>query len=643
VVVGEEAAVTRLMDSTLDRFDPAAVWGDGWNAVRGGTMTFFAPGLAQVPSRFWSDLGMQGPPPFRRLGAVLEPAGTMALVADMEDPAALSRALAASQQALRAAMAEGLSELVDQLAPFRAWVELHEQTFWSHLDLQTSGNLVTLRTRPSNCGGSLMISALGAAALGAGIALPPTTVPLDIPAHRVAANCQPLAGPPIGFPLQLARVIDPATTSGAAWLLVDFAGLVRQIVPSAAGLLPWALTAEDIQRVLPPASVGLSAWDAPNQPVVAVVQNTQPIPIFFAAMPTALHAFVPAGTIPFPATAIEGVGTVYAMGDSNAMLQRTWDPGTPLGQTLAALPPQAAMVLAVNGAALRDPMVGLLTGGAAQEPIFQTLQSVEDIGVSLDLVHGIRVAAFVREDAPGTATRLSAQIREAVEAMYRELLPGDVGASVVTRLQETVLRTMQVRAEGNVLVLDLLPAHPQGQVGAGPALGIVGALAIIGMRTGSALSGFGEPEPAMPGMPVPFDADPDDPRSLVDGAANWMVAHWGAPEMNLWGKQEPQRFGHNVALYPTREMMQQACAQGGQATRDFTGWTQRFDWMSSYFPPSRPVGMEIEASGVGDDARFTVRVHYDLDCDGQFGILERRGSVQNGMATAAPRVSIAED
>lgn len=631
LIIGVGPAFTRAWGLTagVGAFTPETDWAAGHAIVaQDAIFTMFAADTSRLPAEMIAELRDAGLT-LQRAAFALRPNGTMVAVIDTPDDAPIRRALGASQAAVAQGIAGLRTEMPPQAQGALNYGELVLNALWSQLSLTREGTLTTVATLPAQCGSSLTTSLLGLAALGAGIdlseefpvaAFTPST-------QRVATGCNPMPGPATAFPRDMARVVDFASPGAAGALLIDYAGLLRQALPTLFGLMPVALEPADIIEAFGPNPLGLSSFDQANAWIVAGGSEVGGAPNFFVSYPSSADALIPPGTLAgLPTVPTPGVGTVIAIPDGSAALARTYDPNSPVGQALGALNPASAIALVVDGDAVRQ---GLLLAGMQLtiDPALQTaLANVEAVALGIDQVAGSRLVVRVPTGAANTATQLNQAIAAQIERAIAEAGADPQAAALTRNALQRVQQQLSFTAQGDQLVqLDLIPAGTMD--GGGVSLAIV---------TTAILGGIGYASQAMgPSMDGDWGMDPEFGVNAIAEAA---VREHGNALPGPTGKPLPNRFPPTFGPIPTVADITAACASGQPgAVVDYFQWaTMLGTFTYANAPATSRVSYEMQSAGAGPGAQFTARAISDLDCDGVFATYERVGSAPGGMAFQVP-------
>jgi hypothetical protein len=626
VILGVGPAFTRAWGLTagVGSFAPETDWAAGHAIVSQDSLfSFFTADTTQLQQTVLADLAAAGLS-VQRIALAIRPNGTIVAAIDTPDDAPIRRALGASQAAVAQGIAGLRTEMPPQAQGALNYGELVLRALWSQLSLTREGTLTTIATLPAQCGSSLTTSLLAMAALGAGIDLS-TQFPVAAftpSTQRVASGCNPMPGPATAFPRDMARVVDFASPGAAGALLIDYAGLLRQALPTLFGLMPVALEPADVNEAFGPNPLGLSSFDQANAWIVAGASEVGGAPNFFVSYPSSADALIPPGTLAgLPSVPTPGVGTVIAIPDGAAALARTYDPNSPVGQALGALNPASAVALVVDGDAVRQ---GLLLAGMqlSIDPALQTaLANVEAVALGIDQVAGSRLVVRVPTGAANTATQLNQAIAAQLERAIAQAGADPQAAALTRNALQRVQQQLSFTAQGDQLVqLDLIPAGTMG--GGGVSLAIV---------TTAILGGIGYASQAMDA-----GAEGDwgmDPEFGVNAIAEAAVSVHGNALPGPTGKPLPNRFPPTFGPIPTVAEISTACASGQPgAAVDYLQWaTALGSFTYANAPATSRVSYEVQSAGAGPGAQFTARAVADLDCDGVFATYERFGSTQAGL------------
>ncbi|MBU6161633.1 MAG: hypothetical protein KGO50_10955, partial [Myxococcales bacterium] len=236
VILGVGPAFTRAWGLTpgAGSFAPETDWAAGHAIVSQDSLfSLFTADTTQLQRTVLEDLAAAGLS-VQRAALSVRTNGTVVAALETPDDSALRRALGASQAAIAQGIAGLRTELPPQAQGALNYGDLVVRALWSQLSLTREGNLTTITTLPAQCGSSLTTTLLAMAAIGAGIDLADEfPVAVFTPStQRVATGCNPMPGPATAFPRDMARVVDFAGAGPAGAVLIDYAGLLRQALPT---------------------------------------------------------------------------------------------------------------------------------------------------------------------------------------------------------------------------------------------------------------------------------------------------------------------------------------------------------------------------------------------------------------------------
>jgi hypothetical protein len=626
IILGVGPAFTRAWGMTpgVGSFTPETDWAAGHAVVAQDSLfSIFSGDTARMQDTVLREINAAGLS-IQRLALSVRSNGTLVVAFESPDDSALRRALGASQ----AAMAQGIAELRTELPPQAQgalnYGDLVMRALWSQLSLTREGSLTTISTLPAQCGSSLTTSLLAMAAIGAGIELssefPVATFTPST--QRVATGCNSMPGPATAFPRDMARVVDFASPGAAGVLLIDYAGLMRQALPTFFGMMPVALEPADIVEAFGPNPLGLSSFDQANAWIVAGAGEVGGAPNLFLAYPSSADALIPPGTFAgLTAVPTPGVGSVVAIPDAAAALAGTYDPNSPVGQALGALNPTSAVALVIDGDAVRQ---GLALAGTqlTVDPALQTaLMSVEAVVVGIDQVTGPRLVVRVPTGAANTAAQLNQAITTQLERVITDVGADPQAAALTRSAMQRVQQQLSFTAQGDQLVqLDLIP--PGTMSGGGISLAMV-TTAILG-GIGYSVRQYEDRAMGDWGMDPEFGL-----TTMIDAA---VMAHANVT-MSPAGKPLPNRYPATFGPIPAVTDISAACAAGlPGATVDSLQWATAIGAFTYQEPPATSrVSYEWQSAGAGPGAQFTARAIADLDCDGVFATYERAGFTQAGL------------
>ena len=628
VIVGVGPAFTRAWGLTpgVGSFAPETDWAAGHALVSQDSLfSLFTADTTELQRTVLEDMAAAGLS-VQRAAISVRTNGTVVALLDTPDDAALRRAIGASQAAITQGIAGLRTEMPPQAQGALNYADLVARALWSQLSLTREGNLTTITTLPAQCGSSLTTTLLAMAAIGAGIDLADEfPVAVFTPStQRVATGCNPMPGPATAFPRDMARVVDFAGAGPAGALLIDYAGLMRQALPTLFGMMPVALEPSDIAEAFGANPIGLASFDQANAWIVAAASDSGGMPNLFLAYPSSADALIPPGTFAgLTPTPTPGVGSVIAMPDAAPALARTYDPNSPAGQALGALNPASAIALVFDGDAVRQ---GLALAGMqlTVDPALQTaLANVEAVAIGIDQVAGTRLVVRVPSGAANTATQLNQALSTQLDRLVTEAGADPQAAAITRAAFQRVQQQLSFTAQGDQLVqLDLIPAGSMSGGGVSLAMVTTAILGGIGYSTnqyGSQAIGIGD-----------WGMDPEfGLTSMVDAA---VMAH-GNVTMDPAGKPLPNRYPATFGPIPAVADISAACAAGlPGATVDYLQWATAigaFTYQEA--PATSRVSYEWQSAGAGPGAQFTARAIADLDCDGVFATYERAGFTQAGL------------
>ena len=613
-----------LVAPPVSPINPEAAWAGGWADGNDALIHLFVPDVAGMPDTMRDDLRFGDTTP-SRISMTFSGTGAVRARLGLPSDTGIRQVLGAAQQAMTAGIADMRSELPPQAQSVASYFDLVLRAAWAQLILESADGDVIIGVRESTCGHTWMNSLALLTAVGVGMeegaTYPGAT--FQPQTQRIADNCRPMPGPAAAFPRSMARVVgfESGASPASGAILIDYAGFMRQILPTMAGVLPFALHPEDIAAALPAAQLGLSGYDAAGANVVAAYTDSPALPNFLVAVPESLRAVLPPEAMIFPGVSVPDVGYVVAMPDANAALARLWDASAPWAQTLDALPSNAALAAIVNQGAIRmatDEMRLSVTDGATE--LAAVLSRIEYLAFSTDLVAGSRLAMYFPANAAGEAAQLNSAIRTIVERTSADL-PEDARMVMAPMVSQALNRFQATASGDHVVIIDLAPASTNGDITSAALTALIGLVPsfIEGFTEG--LGSFDEASGGVFGT-----AD-----ELATAVADSAVVYYGSAQFSPDGKVEPSRFPRAFGPLPSPESITAACSIGATtASVPADLWSAGPAVWFQVEPPAGLRSLQFQSAGAGSDASFSVTVTEDTDCDGVFAQYVRIGSVVSG-------------
>ncbi len=421
LAIGAGPAFQQIAAGAIPKtFEPAAVWPAGWSAVGDNAAL-----------TLWVDEPGRLPPAYRDSFATMTARGASRIAVSVATDGSASAAVDAATPVLAAelgrAQAWGRTLLTAQGAtateatrPWLAYAGLVYDSLWSRVTLETEGSTSRVRVAPPQCGSAInnipVIAVLATLLQKAGPAGAPDAAFVP-PKVSLSAACKGLPGPAPALPRSLAQVATPPT-GGAVLALFDTSALLRANLPSFFGLLPYALDAGEIRRVLGEHPLGLSALDASDGSGALYLEQSAGGGGFIIAHPGfADLSFMQRFKGQTDARQVPGLGFVASSPGFPVELRRQGaaDASSPWVRLAEALPADAVLSIGVSRT-----YIAALVGQFARSDLQSALGQAQALALSLGATMDPTITYVVPSGAEAAAGQVKAALAKLVEEQSRQ-------------------------------------------------------------------------------------------------------------------------------------------------------------------------------------------------------------------------------
>ena len=384
--------------------------------------------------------------------------------------------------------ATALSQLRMLAPPFlQAWVgyvELVVNSLWAQVQLETEGSVTRIGIAAPQCGaiGSIHLAALlaGAVAVGA-VELDGPLTPFEPVEQRIADTCAPMPGPAPNLPRHFAAMAGNAIDGDRLVAMMDLGAILRTNLPTLFQLLPYSLHHEDLNEVMGATPLGLAGLGDANGHLGGYVVDPDGEPEeAVLVLPEGTFGYLP---IPTPSgfnhELIEGVGSIYSLPGSEALIRQELDADSPWGRLMGALPADSVVAVAATGDLFRDLLTEL-----PEIPAIGRETRLAALSIGSDLSFGAYF--FVAENSAAIAEATESEIVEGWTASME-------GATEDERMMGDLFfgqfrKSIVVEAVGADIVavrFELPGGHSGGVLGLGSAVMIPAMISYIDAAEGA--------------------------------------------------------------------------------------------------------------------------------------------------------------
>lgn len=601
---------------------PRDAWPEGWAAIPDGAMfAMVAPDMASLPAEMRD--GMPNGLDVTALAWGFRLDGAFgAAVATPDD-----RMIRAALGSLQAEMMGGIEQITAEVPPgvgnVRAYLELVTRAIWSQVELTREDGVTHLTIGSASCGtvNLTSVALVGAvASMFEANAFDPNATwhGWDQP---IADGCSTIPGPAPAIPVGLSRLAPSDTSTGQFLTLIDIGALLRHQLPTAFGVLPFALRPDDVTEALGPRPLGMNGLDDPSARIGSFFLTSTGEPQFIAVMPAGLRALLPQ---PPPELQERPAGEFgVALGAPVFFDRLEAQPPTagPWADMVAAMAPDTVAVIMMTP----ETAEGENLDGPLGETFNNIMSRARLIALALDA--DMELSVYVTYDTDAVAALRAA--RDSAENSLRDAireLPEDQRSMAASTLR-SVFSSIVIEAAGENTGRVRVQTPGMSSSALTPFLA-VSALAYFG-----AVQEASEP----PAFEMPPSGEPNL-NPLVDGARAFYLTE----RVDATGKPLPQRFPANAGPTPTFQELQMNCGYGGPgvvpnaAVWASGGWAELGVMGQPFSYSPMPFALGFESSGVGPDATFTATAWRDLDCNGVYATWQQTGSVVGGQVVVSP-------
>jgi hypothetical protein len=462
-VVGDAGAVEQALAGGLGG---ATGWAGWAQLAPDAAITWFAADVARMSPTIRPDLAFVEDG--AAIGVSVGVDGEVRAVFDAADGQRTLIALGRGQAFANAAMGALRSEAHPSVEGWVAWLNAIERAVWSRLSVRSEGSQVVITFAGATCGGPLaniaalgVLSALVRAGAVDGAAPDIAFAPVQ---GAVADGCEPLGAPTARLPRSLAQIGDPNPENPGALALFDQASILRRGLPTAFGLLPFALSRDALVQAFGDGPFGFDDF--------ATEEGSGAWHVGFGESGRLRHALV---LHPGSAALVRG-GPVFGL--ASARLDGAFTLFTPLvdiparledgGESLwtdaaAHADPSSTLAIVVDSALLAR----LTRGGNRDNVVAEAVAASGWLLLDLGAPSGPRMVLEVAD----AASKLE-QVREALVPLLMAVVDnsqrhGPLDQAIRTAIEAAIregLAQMRFRAEGDVVEINAGP-HPVATLG----------------------------------------------------------------------------------------------------------------------------------------------------------------------------------
>ncbi len=449
LLLGNGAGYTRAVGSG-ERLDPAANWSAGWAQLPSDslfTLISLRPAALAARTERGAPIAALG---VTRLGAAFSADGGALTVADLEDDTALRRRLGWAQQQSLQSIDDAFGS-DESRAGLRRYAELVLNTAWSRLRVDRGEDLTTIRLLSPTCGGGLRNMMLGAQLLSA--LAEPAEIPDSAPLFEntnieVAEGCLRIPGSDPDIAGHLARVGTRDASVGVL-VIADLDAILRAQLPTAFGILPYAMLPGDVITALGAQPFGMRSLSDEHANALYYTEHVlgRDRRDSMFVVPEGAAEILPV----MPGTQRANrpnIGHTVWTGDLVSRFDLPPTEDHPWIIATERLPDDSAVV----AVAPHFLVAGVSDGIDPTTPFGLTMHRAETVAASLTDRMELRLHILVPSAAPELAERLQAQLRDVITrgiTRGRTAIAGSSTELIVTELVDLVSRQVRVSAAGD--------------------------------------------------------------------------------------------------------------------------------------------------------------------------------------------------
>jgi hypothetical protein len=441
--------------AAADRYEGSAAWSQGWEAAGADSLlSVFISDVMEAGALLElnaSELRRFEAAGFTRFAMNITPDGAATVVADLRDEALLLNTLGHAQWSFEQLMMQARPMAIPVVSGWIGYLDLVNKAAWSRLSVRRDGTISTLALPVPTCGTALSYVLLGG--LYGGLAMegdePPQPQAYRPVEQRVADNCNALPGPAPSLPANRTNLAGNMVTPESGLVLLDFAALLRQGLPTMFGTLPFALHADDITAAFGATPMGLAGLNDANGHIALAFADGAGGPTGTMVLPDGTFGMLPLPPSPeIVNQRLDGVGYVVGTPGAEQRAAAPRNATSPWSEIVDAMPADSLFGGAMDASALDE-----LYSATSPKPA--AFNFITLIGVSMAADFQPRIHFHTT----GGAATLEPALRAELERMSAEMMTElsqeiGAGASTFERTYREMLEQLSFSSSGNVVTVN---------------------------------------------------------------------------------------------------------------------------------------------------------------------------------------------